>query len=103
IAGLIKAALSIRNRELPPSLNYAEPNPLIPFDSSNLQVHIELGQWPRPGQRLVAGVSSFGMGGTNCHVVLAEGPARRALALAGDRPAVLTWTVSAKTRPAVHA
>ncbi|MFC4036675.1 type I polyketide synthase, partial [Streptomyces polygonati] len=74
IAGLVKAALSIRHRQLPPSLNYATPNPEIPLDRLNLLVHTELSPWPDPRRPLVAGVSSFGMGGTNCHLVLAEAP-----------------------------
>ncbi len=72
VVGLIKAALSIRHRELPPSLNFATPNPDIPLDELNLRVNTELSAWPDGD--LLAGVSSFGMGGTNCHVVLAEPP-----------------------------
>ncbi|MEU1689470.1 SDR family NAD(P)-dependent oxidoreductase, partial [Micromonospora sp. NPDC005707] len=81
VVGLIKAALSIRHRQLPPSLNFATPNPDIPLDELRLRVQTELGDWPHPAAPLVAGVSSFGMGGTNCHVVLTEPPA------SGDRAA----------------
>ncbi|KKK06314.1 hypothetical protein LQ51_09085, partial [Micromonospora sp. HK10] len=75
VVGLIKAALSIRHRQLPPSLNFTTPNPDIPLDELRLRVQTELGDWPHPGAPLVAGVSSFGMGGTNCHLVLTEPPA----------------------------
>ncbi|MER5354836.1 SDR family NAD(P)-dependent oxidoreductase, partial [Kitasatospora sp. NPDC002551] len=90
IVGLVKTVLAIRHRELPRSLNYETPNPRIPLGELGLRVQDTTGAWPRPGQRLVAGVSSFGMGGTNCHVVLAEGPAggsEQASAAAADGPA----------------
>ncbi|MFD8383037.1 type I polyketide synthase, partial [Streptomyces sp. NPDC059679] len=72
IAGLIKAALAIRARELPPSLHFTTPNPDIPLDELRLEVNTEPSPWPSPDRPLIAGISSFGVGGTNCHVVLAE-------------------------------
>ncbi|MBO4272255.1 hypothetical protein GSF24_16735, partial [Microbispora triticiradicis] len=74
IAGLLKAVLGIHHREVPPSLNYETPNPAIDLDALNLRVVTEPSPWPRPDLPLVAGVSSFGVGGVNCHVVLAEPP-----------------------------
>ncbi|MEU6409000.1 beta-ketoacyl synthase N-terminal-like domain-containing protein, partial [Microbispora sp. NPDC046933] len=74
IVGLLKAVLSIHHREVPASLNYETPNPAIDLDALNLRVATELSPWPRPEAPLVAGVSSFGVGGANCHVVLAEPP-----------------------------
>ena len=74
IAGLIKVALSLHHRKLPPSINYHRSNPAIPFDASPFFVNTELRDWQaKPGSR-IAGVSSFGVGGTNAHVVLAEAP-----------------------------
>ncbi|MBP2329150.1 acyl transferase domain-containing protein [Kibdelosporangium banguiense] len=70
ITGLIKVALALRAGELPPSLNFVTPNPAIAFDDWNLRVQHQLSAWPRPDTPLVAGVSSFGVGGTNVHVVL---------------------------------
>ncbi|WP_328710211.1 type I polyketide synthase [Microbispora hainanensis] len=78
IVGLLKAVLSIHHREVPASLNYETPNPGIDLDALNLRVATELSPWPRPDAPLVAGVSSFGVGGANCHVVLAEPPPRPA-------------------------
>ncbi|MYU09135.1 acyltransferase domain-containing protein, partial [Streptomyces sp. SID8361] len=75
IAGLLKTALAIHHRQLPAGLNYRTPNPRIPMGELNLEMRLAPGEWPKPDNRLVAGVSSFGMGGTNCHVVLAEPPA----------------------------
>ncbi|MER7134127.1 type I polyketide synthase, partial [Streptosporangium saharense] len=75
IAGLLKTVLSIRNREVPPSLNFETPNPMIDFEALNLRVAAGAAQpWPRPEAPLLAGVSSFGVGGVNCHVVLGEAP-----------------------------
>ncbi|MFJ6248309.1 MULTISPECIES: SDR family NAD(P)-dependent oxidoreductase [unclassified Streptomyces] len=75
IAGLLKTVLGVARRELPATLHHAEPHPDIDLDGLRLAVRTEPGAWPRAGERLLAGVSSFGMGGTNCHVVVAEPPA----------------------------
>lgn len=72
IAGLIKVILSIKHRVLPPSLHYHSPNPHIPFDELNLSVNSELNPWPLDSGSALAGVSSFGFGGTNVHVVVSE-------------------------------
>ncbi|KOX19876.1 hypothetical protein ADL06_28475, partial [Streptomyces sp. NRRL F-6491] len=75
IAGLLKTVLGVARRELPATLNHAEPHPDIDLAGLRLAVRTEPGAWPRADERLLAGVSSFGMGGTNCHVVVAEPPA----------------------------
>jgi acyl transferase domain-containing protein/acyl-CoA synthetase (AMP-forming)/AMP-acid ligase II/acyl carrier protein len=74
VAGLIKVVLALWHRAIPPSLNFAEPNPAIPFDSLPLRVARTLTPWPENGGRAIAGVSAFGFGGTNAHVVLTEAP-----------------------------
>lgn len=74
VAGLIKVALALRHRAIPPSLNFTDPNPNIPFDRLPLQVAQTLTPWPANGGRAIAGVSSFGFGGTNAHAVLTEAP-----------------------------
>ena len=74
IAGLIKVALALRHREIPPSLHFEKPNPHIPFDELPLRVQTTLGPWPAESGPALAGVSSFGFGGTNAHVVLEEAP-----------------------------
>ncbi|MGH3373317.1 MAG: type I polyketide synthase, partial [Actinoallomurus sp.] len=75
IVGLVKTCLSIAYGQLPPSLNFATPNPRIPLQDLGLRVQDTLTPWPRADRPLIAGVSSFGMGGTNCHVVLDQPPA----------------------------
>ena len=74
IAGLIKVALALRHREIPPSLHFEKPNPHIPFDELPFRVQTALSPWPTDSGPALAGVSSFGFGGTNAHVVLEEAP-----------------------------
>jgi len=74
IAGLIKVALALRHREIPASLHFEKPNPHIPFDELALRVQTTRGPWPAESGTALAGVSSFGFGGTNAHVVLEEAP-----------------------------
>lgn len=74
LAGLIKVALCLRHRELVPSLHFETPNPHIPFADLPLAVQTRRGPWPDGPGPLVAGVSSFGFGGTNAHVVVTEAP-----------------------------
>jgi len=76
VAGLIKVALALRNRQLPPSLHFLQPNPHIPFVDLPLRVQQTLTPWPGDGGPALAGVSSFGFGGTNAHVVLESAPPR---------------------------
>ncbi|MBV9821672.1 MAG: type I polyketide synthase, partial [Actinobacteria bacterium] len=100
IAGLLKVALSLSHRRLPASLNFSRPNPAIPFDELGLRVVVRSQEWPDPERPLLAGVSSFGMGGTNCHLVLGQAPAGT------DRPAAggeLPWLLSARTATALRA
>jgi acyl transferase domain-containing protein len=74
ITGLIKTVLSLENGQIPPSLHYERPNPEIDFAASPFYVNSELRPWPRNGAPRRAGVSAFGFGGTNAHVVLEEAP-----------------------------
>jgi myxalamid-type polyketide synthase MxaE and MxaD len=74
IAGLLKVALALDKRMLPPSLHFERPNPHIPFEELRLDVARTLEPWPADPGEACAGVSSFGFGGTNAHVVVAEAP-----------------------------
>ncbi|HET9625819.1 MAG TPA: polyketide synthase, partial [Kofleriaceae bacterium] len=102
IAGLIKAALCVHHRTLVPSLHFERGNPAAELARWGLRVQTEVAAWPDPSRPLVAGVTSVGMGGTNCHVVLEEAPATaapaRAVAAAGPLPFVL----SARGEPALR-
>lgn len=71
VAGLIKASLALHHRELPPSLHFTRPNPEIDFENGPFFVNTALRPLDKPsGEPLRAGVSAFGIGGTNAHLIL---------------------------------
>ncbi|MCA1616348.1 MAG: type I polyketide synthase, partial [Acidobacteria bacterium] len=74
VAGLIKAVLALKHKEIPPSLHYERPNPKIDFEKSPFFVNAWLTPWEAGATPRRAGVSSFGIGGTNAHVILEEAP-----------------------------
>lgn len=80
IAGFIKAVLALHHGVIPPSAHYKEPNPHIPFDELRLAVVAEETPWPERNRPVRAGVSGFGFGGTNAHIVLEEAPAQETAA-----------------------
>ncbi|MGZ8801424.1 MAG: polyketide synthase Pks13, partial [Mycobacterium sp.] len=71
-ASLAKTALALKNDKIPPSINYAGPNPYIDFDKEHLKVADTVTDWPRYSGKAIAGVSGFGFGGANAHLVLRE-------------------------------
>jgi acyl transferase domain-containing protein/acyl carrier protein len=75
VAGLVKVVLALQNRVLYPSLNFERPSPAIDFANSPFYVQQKLQPWQPENGRRVAGISSFGIGGTNAHAVLEEAPA----------------------------
>ncbi|WP_344315655.1 type I polyketide synthase [Streptomyces rhizosphaericus] len=115
IVGLLKVVLSLRNGELPASLNFEHPNPRIRFGEWNLDVVTSTRPWPYRDGRALAGVSSFGVGGTNCHLVVSAteptpgntsaatdpdpGTADGALMAGGTVP----WPLSGRTPEALRA
>ncbi|GAB1818040.1 type I polyketide synthase [Herbidospora sp. RD11066] len=97
ITGLIKTVLAIHHRELPATLNHSVRHPAIP---AGIVVQTSTGSWPFPEERLVAGVSSFGMGGTNCHVVVAEPPVASDEFMRSEGPTA--WVLSGHTPAALR-
>jgi acyl transferase domain-containing protein/NADPH:quinone reductase-like Zn-dependent oxidoreductase/SAM-dependent methyltransferase/acyl carrier protein len=75
VAGLVKAMLVLQHREIPGSLHFTSPNPHIDFDKLKLRVPTALEPFPETDGERLAGVNSFGFGGANAHVILAEPPA----------------------------
>ncbi len=73
IAGLLKVILSLKHRQLPASLNFDQPNPAIDFKQSPFFVQKNSAPWPAANDNRIAAVSAFGMGGTNAHVIVAQG------------------------------
>jgi acyl transferase domain-containing protein len=74
IAGLIKALLCLQHASIPPQCHFTQLNPHLSLEGSRLVIPTEAIAWPRGSRRRLAGVSSFGFGGTNAHVVLEEAP-----------------------------
>jgi len=75
VAGLIKTVLALKHRMIPPSLQFEQPNPKIDFQNSPFYVNTMLSKWKTNDAPRRAGVSAFGIGGTNAHAVLEEAPA----------------------------
>ena len=75
VTSLIKVALALKHKTLPPSINFTAPNPTINFAQSPFFVNTQLTDWQPADLPRRAGVSSFGIGGTNVHMVLEEAPA----------------------------
>ncbi len=97
IAGLLKAMLVLKHRQIPPSLHFKIPSPHIDFEKLKLRVPTKTEPFPEgPGERL-AGVNSFGFGGANAHVILAEPPSHQPLK-SSDFPAARPWPVMLSAR-----
>lgn len=99
LAGLVKTALALHHRELPPSLHLETPNPRIPFTDSPFYVQDALAPWPAGEAPRRAGVNSLGIGGTNAFVVLEEPPSPEPRS-EPDGP--FLHCLSAKTERALH-
>ncbi len=76
VAGLIKTSLMLERRLIAPSLHFETPNPEVPWSALPLAIPTALTPWPEHDRPRYAGVSSYGIGGTNAHVVLASAPSR---------------------------
>ncbi len=103
IAGLIKTVLSLQHGSIPRHLHFTRPNPHIAWDEIPVRVAAQTTAWDEATQRL-AGVSSFGMSGTNAHVIVAEGPRpslRSVSTTVADDPAALL-VLSARTEDALR-
>jgi acyl transferase domain-containing protein/acyl carrier protein len=99
VAGIIKAVLALKEGKIPPSINFKTPNPAIDFKNSPFQVATELTEWnPHECPRRAA-VSSFGIGGTNAHVILEQAPEYPP---SDKDSATQLLTLSAKTPSALH-
>ena len=100
VAGLIKTALALHHKKLPPTLHFELANPKIDFTNSPFYVNDKLKDWKSEGSPRRAGVSSFGIGGTNAHLVLEEAPAMERLEARTKEPVLLT--LSARTATALE-
>ncbi|MBL7938098.1 MAG: amino acid adenylation domain-containing protein, partial [Flavobacteriales bacterium] len=100
-AGVIKTALALQQEKIPASIGFEKPNPAIDFANSPFRVAQDNIAWPRvPGTPRFAGVSSFGVGGTNAHVILAEPPVAKASSASRNKQLFL---LSAKSKTSLDA
>ncbi|MFD7033801.1 type I polyketide synthase, partial [Streptomyces sp. NPDC059917] len=102
VVGLVKAALCVREGRIPASLNFESGPVGVDLEGLGLRVQTELGEWPVEGRR-VAGVSSFGMGGTNAHLIIEQAPEAEVTAPdPGVADELVPWILSARTQAALR-
>ncbi len=100
IASMIKVVLAFQHGEIPPHLHLEKLNPLISLEDTRLVIPTERCSWPAEAQPRIAGVSAFGFGGTNAHVILEEAPVRPTVHSQVERPLHL-FTLSARSAKAL--
>lgn len=100
VAGLIKAVLTLRHRRIPPLVHFRTLNPRIDLSGTDITVPTELMDWPANAGRYAA-VSSFGMSGTNAHVVLGAPPEPASSSVAAGAP-ITGFELSARTPQALR-
>lgn len=100
VAGFTKTVLALRNEEIPPTIHFESPNPEIDIEKTPFYVNTATIPWRRSGQPRRAAVTALGLGGTNAHVILEEGP-RRFPSIDRGRLRLLVW--SARTESALCA
>jgi len=100
VAGLIKAALAVHHGVIPPTPHFERANPALGLERTPFRVSAERVAWPQGEQEHWAGVSSFGIGGTNVHVCLRSAP--RVVASAADAIGPWVFPISAKTASALQ-
>jgi len=104
IAGLIKVILGLQNEAIPPNLHFNQLNPYIKIQNTPLSIPTTIQKWARGEEPRLAGVSSFGFGGTNCHLIIEEPPINIFTKINNsntERPLHLL-TLSAKNAPALR-
>ncbi|MFJ6485020.1 SDR family NAD(P)-dependent oxidoreductase [Streptomyces sp. NPDC091682] len=95
LTGVVKTVLALRHEMLPPTLHFSEPNPLLEIEDSPFRVVDRLTPWPASGSPRRAGVSAFGLGGTNAHVLLEDYPQDPVGAAAPGGPDVVVLSARA--------
>lgn len=103
IAAIIKTAMALKHKELPPTLHFKRPNKNINFEQSAVHINDRLVKWEsKEGIPRRCGVNSFGFSGTNCHVVLEEAPAIESDLVSEDLKQSEVFVLSAKSEEALH-
>ncbi|MEU4563539.1 type I polyketide synthase [Actinoplanes sp. NPDC023936] len=100
-AGVMKMVLALQHRTLPATLHVTEPSTKVDWDTGDVRLLTSAVDWPAGERPRRAAVSSFGMSGTNAHVIIEEAPAAELVETA-DRPRALPFVLSAKTPEALR-
>ncbi|OBK36128.1 polyketide synthase [Mycobacterium sp. 1245111.1] len=104
VAGVMKMVLAMRHELIPATLHVDEPSPHVDWSMGSVQLLTEPKPWPNDGQPRRAGISSFGISGTNAHVIIEAAPPVEPIADVTpiSPPAVIPWVVSAKSTAALE-
>jgi acyl transferase domain-containing protein/aryl carrier-like protein len=103
VTGVIKMAMAMRHGVMPPTLHIDEPSPHVDWSAGSVRLLTEPQPWPAGTRPRRAAVSSFGISGTNAHVILEEPPAQSAPDANGPAPSVIPWPISGRSMDAVAA
>ncbi len=102
VTSLIKMALALKEKKLPPTLHFNKPSTKISFEDSPVYVNDQLIEWETDGTPRRCGVSAFGLSGTNCHVILEEAPSILRQNYDGDKNNPWILTLSAKSETGLN-
>ena len=101
VAGLIKIVLSLQKREIPPHLHFDNPTPHIRWNEIPVEVVTRVTPWQQGNDKLIAGLSSFGISGTNAHLIIEEAPQSKLSTVEKERP-LHVLNLSAKSQKALR-
>ncbi len=101
IASLIKVVLCLQHEGIPPHLHLYQLNPQISLENTPLAIPVQRQQWPRGERKRVAGISAFGLGGANAHMIVSDASVPLGMAMEVERPKHIL-TLSAKCENALH-
>ncbi|MCD9588753.1 type I polyketide synthase [Streptomyces sp. 8ZJF_21] len=97
VAGVIKMVMALRHPQLPANLHLDEPTPHVDWDGSGLRLLTEPVEWPRLERPRRAAVSSFGISGTNAHLILEQAPEADVESVSSEVGGVVPWVVSGRS------